>query len=136
MRIFLDANVLFSAAKSDGAVRQLIVLLEGTGHELCVDGYVIEEARRNLAIKAPDGVAVLAKLLTRMKTVSAQPGDAALEDSLPLPTKDRPVLAAAIRQRCAALVTGDRTHFGALYGRAIHGVTIHSPASLAETLLM
>jgi predicted nucleic acid-binding protein len=135
MRIFLDANVLFSAAKSDGAVRQLIVLLEGSGHELCVDGYVIEEARRNLAAKAPECVVVLARLLTRMKIASAQQGDAALEDSLPLPPKDRPVLAAAIRLRCAALVTGDRTHFGALYGRVIHGVTIHSPSSLVETLL-
>ena len=135
MRIFLDANVLFSAAKSDGAVRQLIDLLVEAGHELCVDGYVIEEARRNLAAKAPESVAMLAKLLARMHAASAQPGDVALEASLPLPAKDRPVLAAAIRQGCGALVTGDRTHFGALYGRAIHGVAIHSPRSLAEALL-
>ena len=52
-----------------------------------------------------------------------------------LPDKDRPVLAAAIRLGCDALVTGDRTHFGALYGRTIVGVTIHSPRSLAEALL-
>ena len=46
MRIFLDANILFSAAKSDGAVRRLLHrLLEG-GHECHVDGYVVEEARR------------------------------------------------------------------------------------------
>jgi len=135
MRIFLDANVLFSAAKSDGAVRQLIDLLVKAGHELCVDGYVIEEARRNLAAKSPDAVAVLAELLARMSVASAQPGDTALEASLPLPAKDRPVLAAAIRQRCEALVTGDRTHFGPLYGRTLHGVAIHSPRSLAEALL-
>jgi len=54
--------------------------------------------------------------------------------SLPLPAKDRPVLAAAIHPSCGALVTGDRTHFGALYGRTIHGVTNHSPRSLAEAL--
>ncbi len=135
MRIFLDANVLFSAAKSDGAVRQLLELLRGAGHELYVDGYVIEEARRNLVAKAPGSVSVLAKVLSRMTTASAQPGDVALEASLPLPMKDRPVLAAAIRQGCAALVTGDRKHFGALYGRTIHGVAIHSPCSLAEALL-
>jgi uncharacterized protein len=135
VRIFLDANVLFSAAKSDGAVRHLIGLLIEAGHELCVDGYVIEEARRNLVAKATEGVAALAKLLARMHAASAQPGDVALEASLPLPAKDRPVLAAAIRQGCDALVTGDRTHFGALYGRAIHGVAVHSPRSLAEALL-
>jgi hypothetical protein len=51
-----------------------------------------------------------------------------------LPEKDRPVLAAAIRQRCDVLVTGDRTHFGAGYGKAFGGVVIHSPRSLAEPL--
>jgi hypothetical protein len=51
-----------------------------------------------------------------------------------LPPKDRPVLAAAIRLGCDALVTGDRTHFGPLYGRTIHGVRIHSPRSLAEQI--
>jgi uncharacterized protein len=136
MRIFLDANVLFSAAKSDGAVRQLLMLLEKSGHECCADGYVIEEARRNLLAKAPDRVVVLDGLLSRMTTAGAQRVDAALEASLPLPAKDRPVLSAAIRQRCSALVTGDRTHFGPLYGRTIHGVTIHSPRSLAEALLV
>ncbi|HJS06371.1 MAG TPA: PIN domain-containing protein [Pirellulales bacterium] len=136
MRIFLDANVLFSAAKSDGSVRQLLMLLEKSGHECCVDAYVIEEARRNLVAKAPDRVVALEKLLPRMKKAGVQRSNLALEASLPLPAKNRPVLAAAIGQSCTALVTGDRTHFGALYGRTIHGVTIHSPRSLAEALLV
>lgn len=51
-----------------------------------------------------------------------------------LPEARRPVLAAAIHLGCDTLVTGDRTHFGAPYGRAIRGVTIHSPRSLAEAL--
>jgi hypothetical protein len=49
-----------------------------------------------------------------------------------LPEKDRPVLAAAIRLGCDALVTGDRTYFGAGYGRVYGGVTIYSPRTLAE----
>ena len=32
MRIFLDANVLFSAASSNGAIRQLLVALQIAGH--------------------------------------------------------------------------------------------------------
>ena len=135
MRIFLDANILFSAAKSDGAIRLLLRLLLKAGHHLCVDGYVTEEARRNLAATAPAGVAALATLLERMHRESFQHADAALEAALPLPEKDRPVLAAAIRHGCAALVTGDRTHFGSLYGKTLHGVAIHSPRSLAEKLL-
>jgi hypothetical protein len=100
-----------------------------------VDGYVVEEARRNLVAKAPEGIAILDGLLSRMTVARDQSSDMALEASLPLPAEDRPVLAAAIRQGCGALVTGDRSHFGALYGRTIHGVTIYSPRSLADALL-
>jgi predicted nucleic acid-binding protein len=135
MRIFLDANVLFSAAKTNGAVRQLLDWLILAGHECCVDAYVVEEARRNLALKAPQGLIVLDALLVKMPVAPAQPADAEIEATLPLPEKDRPVLAAAIRLRCAALVTGDRTHFGRHYGKMLHGVTIHSPRSMAVALL-
>ncbi len=135
MRIFLDANVLFSATKSDGVVRRLLDLLIEAGHECWADGFVAEEARRNLAAKFPDGLPVLETLLARLRTGPIHAPDPALEDALPLPEKDRPVLAAAIRHGCEALVTGDRTHFGRLYGKAIHGVTIHSPRSIAEALL-
>jgi len=135
MRIFLDANVLFSAAKSDGAVRRLLDLLIEAGHECWADGFVAEEARRNLAAKFPDGLPVLDALLSRLHTGPIHAPDPALEEALPLPEKDRPVLAAAIRHRCDALVTGDRMHFGRFYGKAIHGVTIQSPRSIAEALL-
>ena len=135
MRVFLDANVLFSAAKSDGVLRRLLDLLIEAGHECWADGFVAEEARRNLAAKFPDGLPVLDALLSRLRTGPIHTPDSALEDGLPLPEKDRPVLAAAIRHGCEALVTGDRAHFGRLYGKAIHGVTIHSPRSIAEALL-
>jgi len=84
----------------------------------------------------PERIAAFERLLSRMKTAGAQRSDTALEASLPLPAKDRPVLAAAVHQSCSAMVTDNRTHFGPLYGRAIPGVTIHSPRSLAEALLM
>jgi hypothetical protein len=53
-----------------------------------------------------------------------------------LPEKDRPVLASAIALECAALVTGDMTHFGHLYGTSVAGVSIHSPSSIAAHLLV
>lgn len=135
MRIFLDANVLFSAAKSDGAVRELVTLLAKAGHEPWVDDYVLEEARRNLAAKAPDAVTVLERLAGRLKRMEAIRLDRELEASLPVHEKGRPVLAAAIHGRCQALVTGDTTHFGALFGKQVHGVAIHSPRSAAIALL-
>lgn len=135
MRVFLDANILFSAAKSDGAMRRLLQMLSQAGHECCADEYVVEEARRNLVAKAPAAVASLDAFLRNIRLARAHHVDRALEASLPLPDKDKPVLASAIRQGCDALVTGDRTHFGALYGQVLHGVRIHSPRSLAEALL-
>jgi predicted nucleic acid-binding protein len=135
MRVFLDANILFSAAKSDGAIRELLVLLDRSGHQCRADAYVIEEARRNVLAKAPDAALVLESVLSRVKTPAVRRVDPEIEASLPLPAKDRPVLAAAILDACDALVTGDRSHFGSLYGRTIHGVAIHSPRSLAEALL-
>jgi hypothetical protein len=104
------------------------------GHECWVDAYVIEEARRDLAVKAPDTLADLEAHLLRMHVAGYQPPKPGLA-RVALPQKDLPVLAAAIRCSCAALVTGDRAHFGALFGKTIQGVTIHSPRSLAEALL-
>jgi predicted nucleic acid-binding protein len=136
MRVFLDANVLFSAAKSDGAVRRLLALLIEAGHDCWADGYVVEEARRNLAVKAPSGVAVLDSLLARVHLAPSHPHPAGPEAALLFPEKDRPVLAAAIQSRCEALITGDRTHFGRFYGKRLGGVTIHSPSMAAQALLI
>ncbi len=134
MRIFLDANILFSAAKSPGAINRLLALLIEARHECWVDELVITEARRNLELKAPSGLAVLDRLLKGLRVAPLGTPGTELDASLPLDEKDRPILAAAISLACDVLVTGDKTHFGALYGRSIAGVTIHSPRSLAEAL--
>lgn len=134
MRIFLDANILFSAAKSDGAIRELLERLLAAGHECWLDAYVMEEAQRNLAAKAPAGLGALERLLPRLRVATVLPHPVTGAAATALPEKDRPVLAAAIHQKCAALVTGDRTHFGAFYGKKVAGVRIHSPRSLAEAL--
>lgn len=135
MRIFLDANILFSAAKTDGAIRRLLGLLRAAGHDCWADRYVLEEARRNLATKAPGELRELETIVGKIQVAEAHPGDTGDGLSAKLPEKDRPVLAAAVRLGCEALVTGDRSHFGALYGKTVAGVAIHSPRSLAEALL-
>ena len=135
MRVFLDANILFSAAKSAGAVRALVSLLLDRGHECQVDAYVVAEARRNLLSKGPQAVQVLNALLGQLQTAPAPMVDGEAVELDWLPPKDRPVLAAAIRLGCDALVTGERKHFGSAYGQQVGGVTIHSPRSLAEALL-
>ena len=78
---------------------------------------------------------MLEALLTYLRVAAAQPSVETKAETAWLPDKDRPVLSAAIRLGCDALVTGDRTHFGSGYGRSFGGVEIHSPRSLAERLL-
>jgi len=133
MRIFLDANILFSAVKSDGAVHAFVAMLLDAGHECWVDGYVVDEARRNIMAKAPGRLPHLDGLLSRLRMSAVAPAAARAEVD-GLPEKDRLVLAAAIAVECDALVTGDRAHFGKFYGRLLVGVMIHSPRSLYDHL--
>ena len=137
MRIFLDANVLFSAAKSAGAIRQLLYELHAAGHTLVADEYVATEARRNVAAKASaDALDYLQALLTRIEVSAVQFPALTQVSVLWLPEKDRPVLIAAMTLKCDALVTGDRTHFGLGYGKNFDGVTVYSPAQLAQAVLL
>ena len=48
-----------------------------------------------------------------------------------LPEEDAPILAAAVTAQADVLVTGDRGHFGHLFGRTVRGVR---ELSLAATL--
>ena len=98
------------------------------------DTYVVEEARRNLVAKAGGAGEALAEILATV-AVAEFTTERVLEKTLPLPEKDRPVLAAAIHLKCDVLVTGDRAHFGKFYGKSLHGVIVHSPRSLAEAVL-
>jgi predicted nucleic acid-binding protein len=134
MRVFLDANILFSAAKSPGAIRQLVGQIPIRGHECVADEYVIAEARRNLEQKFPAALSDFENLLCAISRLASPPALSAPSLDLLLPEKDRPVLASAIQHRCQALLTGDKTHFGRLYGQTIAGVSIYSPQDLAVIL--
>ena len=133
MRVFLDANILFSAAQTDGAVRKLITRMHESDHQLVADEYVWEEARRNLLARYPSALPALDALTPTIKIFPLRGGDQGA-GSLPIDDKDKPVLAAAITLHCHALITGDRTHFGHLFGTAVQGVTIYSPTLAARSL--
>lgn len=51
-----------------------------------------------------------------------------------LPEKDRPVLAGAIEAKADQLVSGDKSHFGHLYGQKICGLRITAPSDLLDVL--
>jgi len=112
MRLFLDASVLFSAALSDsGGARRIMELGYDGQVELVVSDFVIEEARRNLAAKAPSALPafetfVLAAPFVVVEATRAQVVAMARHTVL----KDAPVVAAAKRARAKCLVSLDRKH--------------------------
>ena len=55
MRLFLDANILFTAAHNPKGKAALVMELGQAGiWQLATSAYALEEARRNLALKYPD----------------------------------------------------------------------------------
>ncbi len=124
-RVFLDANVLFSAAwrRASGLAR----LWEIASLHLVTSPYAADEAERNLARKRPDALVRLTALVQRVEITSAL---VQLDDGHGLPPKDVPILAAAVASRCEVLLTGDVADFGHLIGRALQGVRVLTVSQL------
>ncbi len=137
MRLFLDANILFSAAHRDtGSVRIFFGLAEAGACEVASSSYAIDEARRNLARKYPERLADLEALVTHLTVCSeATPENIAWAAQQKLPPKDAPILAAAVQASAAVLVTGDRTDFGHLYGQTLRGTQVLLPAAAIERVI-
>src|SRR6056297_3917221 len=135
MRIFLDANILFSAAYSDAAIRPLIKDLEAASCSLVADRYVFEEALRNLTIQRSEAVPHLHKLMGLLTIVPTHISSSKIPPDINLPDKDIPVLASAIEAGCDILMTGDTRRFSTLFGRSIGGLSIRSPVETAKRIL-
>ncbi len=122
-RVFLDANVLFSSAWLEGSgLARLWRLPHVT---LITSRYAVAEAERNL--DTDDQRARLHALAAKLAMVDAPP-QSALPAGVELVAKDTPILLAAMEARATHLLTGDRAHFGALYGKTVGGVKILPPA--------
>ncbi|MBI4409193.1 MAG: PIN domain-containing protein [Gemmatimonadetes bacterium] len=122
--LFLDANVLYSAAyRADAGVARLWQLEETT---LLTSGYALEEARRSL--ERPEQRARLDELTKAVEVSEAIP-DVELPPDVVLPAKDRPILTAALAAGATHLITGDQTHFGRLFGCRIGITLVTTPAA-------
>ncbi|MFN0071463.1 MAG: putative toxin-antitoxin system toxin component, PIN family [Chloroflexota bacterium] len=123
-QVFLDANVLFSAAyRSDTPLRKLFSLPKVM---LVTSAYALEEARRNLASEQQR--AELEQLCKSIEVVSVLPLQGESPILVQLPENDRPILWAAITVRASHLLSGDFKAFGRFYGQTIEGVAIMPPA--------
>ena len=115
IRIFLDSNVIFTAAHNpQGKAFLVIELAAGSHWEVVTSTFCLEEARLNLERKDP---AVLGRLAEISRSVHLVPDVAGERCTLSLPEKDRPVFAAAQRCKATHFLTGDRQHFGPYMNR-------------------
>lgn len=112
MRIFLDANILFTAAhRPEGKSAFVIQVAERKGWVLCTSGYALEEARRNLERKYPQALNLH---LNQMRTLEIIPEFPCSEGIVRLPKKDLPIFFAAFGGKAQILLTGDIKDFGYL----------------------
>jgi|SRR6267154_2541658 len=120
-RLFLDANVMFSAAWRENAGLQALWKLKYV--TLCSSRYALEEARVNLTETAQ--LERLDRLSRKLELSDALAER--LPEGIRLPGKDAPILLAAIEAKATHLITGDLRHFGMYFGRTIEGVMIVTP---------
>ncbi len=128
MKVFLDANVLFSAALSaQGTAQALLVVAHTTGAQCVTSDYAFAEAQRNLLAKAPQALPtfdLIVSLLTRVPEPAVAHVEAARNARVV--DKDAPVLGAALQCRADVFATGDVRHFGHLFGERVDGVLVLS----------
>jgi len=129
MRIFLDANILFSGSLPGSL---LSVFLNELQHhaEFLTNAYAAAEAERNLAAKFTKGLPGFKKLASSIEIIPLHLFDLEVN----LAEKDRPILCGAIAGKAEFLLTGDRKDFGRLFGKSVGGVKIVTVELLIEEL--
>jgi predicted nucleic acid-binding protein len=130
MKVFLDANILFSSSAKQSLIRELVNVIQANG--TCVtNSYAVEEAKRNIKLKNFGSIQQLELLLTGIDITNTLVIDLPVK----LPDKDIPILAGAIALKCTHLLTGDKKDFGFLFGEVVSEVKIVSPQLMAIDLV-
>jgi predicted nucleic acid-binding protein len=135
-RVFLDANVLFTAAHNPRGKAAFIIELAAAGRfELFTSSYAREEAERNIVAKYPLCAALFNQLLQSIPVVPVTPLSADYPEILP--AKDAPIFAAAVHCRSTHLLTGDTKHFGPLMNQPdlCGGMIVQTVAQFLDYLL-
>ena len=124
-RLFLDANILFSAAYSSDS--PLLKLWKLKKVLLFSSAYALEEARRNLALLRPDSSGNLQRLTAKVHLVAAPPPFRSPIEARARHQKDLPTVLAAIEARATHLLTADKKHSRSLRGKTVEGVLVLTP---------
>lgn len=130
MRIFLDANILFSASFSKSLLADFLDELKKHA-VLLTNAYAKTEAERNVGAKMPKRLAAHQEFANALELGPLQ----LFELEVKLAEKDRPILCGAIAAHADYLLTGDKKDFGHLFGRTIRGVKVVSVQLLLADLI-
>ncbi|MBI5330979.1 MAG: PIN domain-containing protein [Betaproteobacteria bacterium] len=133
-RLFLDANVLFTAAHNPKGKAALICELGRAGlWQLITSAYALEEARRNIARKYPHCLEPLENLGAALR-LAPEGGSAPCPP--PLPDKDCPIYQAALACKAQVLLTGDVRDFGFLMNapEKAEGLLVQTVAGFLNSL--
>ena len=113
--LFLDANVLFTAAHNPEGKAAFVIASGKAGlWNLATSSYAREEARRNLERKFPEVVPAFNELLTCFRVVGHPPDGPLLPG---LAAKDQPIFQAVLACGASHLLTGDLRDFGPFMNR-------------------
>ena len=112
MRIMVDTNVLFSAILFPSANFNSIFNEIAMNHKLVICSYVIDELHETTAEKFPDKIAVVEKMLSKMRYELVYTPKI-IDDSLfeIRDLKDYPILYTAIVEDVDILISGDGDFF-------------------------
>ena len=100
-----------------------------------ISAFALEEARRKLALKAPDALSAWEGERRRC-ALSLAPSNVTLEwPAAQIVAKDAPILAASIVAGCDWFVTGGRRAFGQILGSIQLGVRVISPSGALRRLI-
>ena len=135
-RLFLDANVLFSAAhKPVSAQRLLIEFAARALIEVVSSPYALDEANRNLKRKSPQSGVAWAKIESILQLAIEPDVESLAWAGKLVVAKDAPILASAARAKVDWLVTGDRADFGSLFFTTQRGMLVMPPSEAIRRLL-
>lgn len=119
--VFIDSNILFSTCYRSPNLFERLWTIPNV--RIVTAGYCVSEVRRNL--RSSEQTGRLDQWLSRTHIVEDCP-ESEFPETLMLPAKDVPVLAAAAHCKADILITGDRNHFGRYYGHQVFGVFVES----------
>jgi predicted nucleic acid-binding protein len=125
--VFLDANVLFSAALGGPAFELIWELARRGRIRLLTSAHCRIEASANLERKRPRSALGLGRLLSEVGLAPEPPSEVLAAARRLVAEKDAAVLAAALAAGADVLVTGDLKHFGALMERDDLPLRVRTP---------